>query len=354
MFAKTAKSRKTDKLETFIYFLKFPRNKEENYSEVYQEFRDSFLESHIEPPAIAIHKKETTELKNWINKTQEKSSQKYQWIVLRRGIFYALQELSEMRENLSEKDIVFNFFIKKYSTPKTLDDFYYWLMSVTEALEYGVPKSLNKKFMRLLWLISNEWEGSQGWGKQTSKESRISHRILKQMRNWTAHKMLPESLQAADVAYAFILAVRGWLNLNADQLMNYEKYLLNHLFHNEVSPLSESATVQLMKKSYWQLRKKYPPKKNPRGIDFSALCESIGIVDATVSIKIQVLYQLFIHELGRTEMIIQELYKGEENEIQMSINFDFGDFPPKSQILSKMLKGIYLMAGKGSLKKAKF
>jgi len=304
--------------------------------DTYPKFKKRFELSRL-PMPTSINKNDVDQFHNWLEKRLTRKFLHYfEYITLRRGIIEGCNLLIHKIDEgeLTEKDIIFNNTTENEITIQQVKD---KLEKIKNLLPLNMPKEGNKKenlFAMFLKEISADWEMSKGYFLKEKLVSHFSQREnieylfknfcqdqMKILRNWTAHNQLPLHLTEKDVAFFFMIAMRGLFDLRIDTKFvdEYEK-ILSSVF-DEQSWENEKIKKQLAK-SYCDLRKIYSPNQSPSRNEFSNVLREVWKQNNfSKNNSIKYFYQNFWHSLIKVKTDVN-LNIEEEPKVEIVIGFD--------------------------------
>jgi hypothetical protein len=310
-------------------------------------FKDSCINNSIPVPSNVFEKKGSDYMKisEWL---KGKSVDKF--LTLRRGIIDCCSEISKILKEYDVEEIdryiIFNKAIKKNTNSLEFSDLKLYLDVLTGFFPFNSLSLDNKyKYYGFVKEISGIWERSKG---RLNKESDISkdefyfknfcQNQMKLLRNWTAHNQLSKDLKEHELAFYFITAIRGIIDLPVTKICRYEKILLS-IFDDVQSYLEEDTIKTKLADSWCSLRKVYDWKVNPSRIDFTSLLGDVYQQhNLDVSKSVKYFYQNLWHSIYPANLEIKVLPQ-QKDIVQLKISFNFKNID--YSIILKLLEAIY-------------
>ena len=194
-------------------------------------FKKAKIQNHLPPTPdgkLALSKDEPDKeaLRAWIRKRRNNP-----YSVLRRGIIEGCQDIQSLIRN--PENIQFGEFTRKnaHEIAQDMRDYLDILPKLLPLREPPDKEPLYKLFVRTL---AHEWETSANPEFFRGENKNLNETfgwIMKNTRNWVSHSDILNNLEAPDIAFLFIVAMRAMFRLDITT-QKHEKMLLA-LFEQE-------------------------------------------------------------------------------------------------------------------------
>lgn len=223
------------------------------------------------------------------------------YLILRRGIIEGCRFLRNKIANLPKDQLedVLLFYKTIRSKKGDLDhqahrnDLVDYL-TMLEGFFSSFRKPANHNYVYQLFIkeLASKWERSSGqflpWRNPPLAETRLEDKFLtncqRQMRilrNWTAHNLFSPQVTEQEVAYFFMLAMRAYIHIGFNEVLEYEK-ILGDLFSALKDKESEKKFVTNIEAylldSYHRLHQEFKDELDASSRDnsFTALLDEFG------------------------------------------------------------------------------
>lgn len=224
-----------------------------NHAEELSSISKAFGEAKLKLPDIPTKQREEdiATVQTWVKNCRDNPYSK-----LRRGILNGCQYIQSLLNDPQQAVIQFSDFIKadngRTITVQEMLDYLETLQNILPLRKPKHPQRLYKLFVRSL---AHEWEAAQPHlvGKTQDGQLQAFGWIMKNVRNWAAHKHLFENLTEKEVAFLCLINLRAMFQLGSDEIMPFEKALLSLFGH----PLSEEKMSTLITNNGLNLAKSY-------------------------------------------------------------------------------------------------
>jgi len=200
---------------------------------------------------------EYARLRAWLNEKQANN-----YLTLRRGIIEGCRYiLSQLESRPATEVIKFNRFLEQDNVDEMGNDMRDYLKIVQNFLPLRQPN--NKRYIYKLFVrtLAHEWEMAKPASIWRAEDRQVQTFgwIMKNVRNWAAHKNLFENLEEKYIAFLFLINMRSMFQLDATQILAFEKALLLTFFAN---PLSQQDLSSLINEKSLNLATSYSSLKS--------------------------------------------------------------------------------------------
>ena len=342
---------------------------EEKGMDTYSKFEKRFQSARLNSP-LSINKSDVDKFHNWLENKLTKKYKNFEYCTLRRGIIEACtflkEELEKKRKQKNSRindpkniDLLINPCKNYILFNKTLEDekkdldcefIYDYLTKFEVFLPLRIPNNKEQRFYRLLREISSIWEMSKGhfllknpvefWNVGNNTEyyfKNFCQQEMKLLRNWTAHNQYSDNITEKEIAYFFMIAMRGLFDIDMSEILNFE-VILGSLFDHHNWTIKE--IENLLQRSYYDLRNMFQNNKyNPDKNDFNSIIRTIGSNIGTRVYEFDVnevrrkskkiFYQNFWHGIFPANLYVAKP-KTDTSGVAMFINFRIDDLNKNS------------------------
>jgi hypothetical protein len=255
-------------------------------------------------PLHSYEKNDTgyAKLRAWL---KEKQSNPY--LTLRRGIIEGCRHiLSQLDSRPVDEVIRFHQFLETKQASEIVTDMQDYLRILQNFLPLRQPDQQQLGYLYKLFVrtLAHEWEAAKPALVQDAENEPLQAFgwIMKNVRNWSAHKNLFANLSEKEVAFLCLINLRSMFQLDSADLWPFEKGLLG-LFDK---PLSKETLSDLLDqkrlnlaKTYASLKKKVTSDKED-AVTFVGMLNNLVNSDKISSQEISSrLFQMFWHGLSR-------------------------------------------------------
>lgn len=316
----------------------------------YEKYYEKFWNAKIRPP-MEFHKDDRENInrwvkdnfdREWISKKNKGYLETFDFLTLRRGILEACKEIKEELKGKSSgelsKFLLFFQTVKDRVNYEEMEDyrehgFFYLERIYNYALSLDI-KNKEIHYTILLKELSSDWENSYGSFNHDAHLNFSRHGLeynakesfnlmMKLLRNWSAHLLLPEKLNEKTIAFLFIIAMRAYYNMPIHRIYKYEKILGRLFTKTDATEFKSDILLSSLCDSYSYLLKFC----NQHGIKYTSFYFQDLVIDFGDKRKnnierqiikkeaIKLLFQFYFHGLFRPK-IQQNLQKsGKQSEI---------------------------------------
>jgi len=218
------------------------------------------------PPSFEKTDPEFERLRNWLGDRQDN------YLILRRGIIEGCRYvLSLLKKDPADKVIRFNHFMSKKRTADSLViDLTNYLTILMNFWPLRCPNNKQTHYELFVRTLSHDWENAKPSNLNQNLDDRpLLHAlgwIMKNARNWAAHRDVFESLGEQQVAFLFLVNMRSMFHLGPD-VLPFEK----SLFRLFPQPLLESKLSKLIESNQLNLASSYSSLKEKVSTDKDAV-----------------------------------------------------------------------------------
>jgi hypothetical protein len=252
------------------------------------------------PQAFEKTDSDYAKLRAWLN---EKQANPY--LTLRRGIIESSRYiLSQLESSPATEVIKFNQFLEQCHADEMSNDMWDYLKIVQNFLPLRQPKDKHHIYKLFIRTLVHEWEMAKPAlvGGTEERQLQTFGWIMKNVRNWTAHTNLFENIEEKYIAFLFLINMRSMFQLDATQILPFERALLLTFFAN---PLSQEDLFNLINEkslnlatSYSSLKKQIKSDKED-AVTFIAMLNNLVNSDKISQQEIgSHLLQMFWHGLS--------------------------------------------------------
>jgi hypothetical protein len=258
----------------------------------------------IEKPKYTFEKKDSDfkRLRHWLG-----SKASTEELILKRGIIEGCRFIRNELNKIALSDVEDRLLFFKTTSLKVDHDpetYKAELVDYLTKLEsfFLWYRDEHKSHLLLSFIreLAEKWNISSGYFSRDKQlptfRSQLEDRFhrttqlqMKRLRNWSVHGLLPSTVSEKDVAYFFMLAMRGWLRFDITESFEYES-ILSQLFQclspEEMEFSMSSEIERQLEESYFDLKALYSDltrsTQNPDGLSaenyFLAFCKALGEV----------------------------------------------------------------------------
>jgi len=276
-----------------------------NHANHLQSLADAFDKARMRLPKIPT-KEETDKayVRKWVKEQHENP-----YSVLRRGIINGCQYIQSLLKDQQEAVIQFGEFFKtdNHSQPISVPDMLDYLESLQNILPLREPKHPLRLYKLFVRSLAHEWDAAKPHllGRNQDGQLQAFGWIMKNVRNWAAHKNLFENLTEKEVVFLFLINMRTMFQLENAETKPFEKALLSLFSHplsqDEMSALINNKSLNLAK-SYSSLKRKVQNDKDD-AVTFVGMLNNLVNRDKISQGEISHrLFQMFWHGLSRAKV----------------------------------------------------
>ncbi|HEW98333.1 MAG: hypothetical protein DRR16_29630 [Candidatus Parabeggiatoa sp. nov. 3] len=243
---------------------------------------------------------EYARLRAWLN---EKQANRY--FTLRRGIIEGCRYILSQLESRSATEVIkFNQFLEQGNADEMDNDMRDYLKIVQNFLPLRQPKDKHHIYKLFIRTLAHEWEMAKPAlvGGAEERQLQTFGWIMKNVRNWAAHTNLFENIEEKYIAFLFLLNMRSLFQLNATQILPFEKALLLTFFDNPLSQQDLSSLIDeksLNLATSYSLLKKQIKSDKEDAVTFAAMLNNLINSDQILQQDIgSRLLQMFWHGLS--------------------------------------------------------